>query len=260
MPLPLTVSCFSKIQIGFTFLVPAHLGRPGKRAVKCVCVRACVRACVRVSVWECVCNSTSFSFTILTHMHSAKSRTKRHTKNTLKEVISLQIWAFIRLTQIVSFWACRCMLTHHEHGTGFRPSCSYCCRPLLFTVNWKHFCPSLPMDTRKTGDCFVMLPRSSVTVTVMMLTGSVVQCRVIREWHAPVELGCHDRLSAAETRQSWCESGPGTVLSTHANQTQRDLQTVQMQLLGLQNFPVSQLASVTVTTQISQSVHTHTPV
>ena len=26
MPLPLTVSCFSKIQIGFTFLIPAHLG------------------------------------------------------------------------------------------------------------------------------------------------------------------------------------------------------------------------------------------
>ena len=30
MPLPLTVSCFTKIQIGFTFLVPAHLGSPGK--------------------------------------------------------------------------------------------------------------------------------------------------------------------------------------------------------------------------------------
>ena len=38
MPLPLIVSCFSKIQIGFTFLVPAHLGIPGKRAVKWVCV------------------------------------------------------------------------------------------------------------------------------------------------------------------------------------------------------------------------------
>ena len=38
MPLPLTVSCFSKIQIGFTFLVPAHLGSTGKRAVKRVCV------------------------------------------------------------------------------------------------------------------------------------------------------------------------------------------------------------------------------
>jgi len=40
MPLSLTVSCFSKIQIGFTFLVPAHLGSPGKRAVKQVCVAA----------------------------------------------------------------------------------------------------------------------------------------------------------------------------------------------------------------------------
>ena len=38
MPLPLTVSCFGKVQIGFTFLVPAHLGIPGKRAVKRVCV------------------------------------------------------------------------------------------------------------------------------------------------------------------------------------------------------------------------------
>jgi len=38
MPLPLTVCCFSKIQIGFTFLVPAHLGSPGQRAVKRVSV------------------------------------------------------------------------------------------------------------------------------------------------------------------------------------------------------------------------------
>ena len=38
LPLSLTVSCFSKIQISFTFLVPAQLGSPGKRAVKRVCV------------------------------------------------------------------------------------------------------------------------------------------------------------------------------------------------------------------------------
>jgi len=37
MPLALAVSCFSKIQIGFTFLVPAHLGSPG-----CVCACVCV--------------------------------------------------------------------------------------------------------------------------------------------------------------------------------------------------------------------------
>jgi len=34
MPLPLTVSCSSKIQIGFTFLVPAYPLCPGKEAVK----------------------------------------------------------------------------------------------------------------------------------------------------------------------------------------------------------------------------------
>ena len=38
MSLPLTVSCFSKIQIGFTFLVPAHPGSPGQWVVKRVCV------------------------------------------------------------------------------------------------------------------------------------------------------------------------------------------------------------------------------
>jgi len=42
MPLPLTVSCSSKIQIGFTFLVPAHPGSPGQRAVKRVCDGVCV--------------------------------------------------------------------------------------------------------------------------------------------------------------------------------------------------------------------------
>ena len=41
MPLPLTVSCFSKIQISFTFLILAHPGSPGKRAVKRVCVCVC---------------------------------------------------------------------------------------------------------------------------------------------------------------------------------------------------------------------------
>ena len=42
MPLPLTVSCFSKIHICFTFLVLAHLGIPGKGPLNvCVCVLRC---------------------------------------------------------------------------------------------------------------------------------------------------------------------------------------------------------------------------
>ena len=48
MPLPLTISCSRKIQIGFTFLVPAHLGSPGQRAIKRLCVRVCVCVCVCV--------------------------------------------------------------------------------------------------------------------------------------------------------------------------------------------------------------------
>jgi len=38
MPLLLTISCFSKIQIGFTFLVLAYPGSPGQWASKRVCV------------------------------------------------------------------------------------------------------------------------------------------------------------------------------------------------------------------------------
>jgi len=42
MPLPLIVSCFSKIPIGFNFLVPAYPGSPGKTAVKrVVMIRLC---------------------------------------------------------------------------------------------------------------------------------------------------------------------------------------------------------------------------
>jgi len=43
MPLPLTASCFSKIQIGFTFLVPAHSGSSGKGPLN-----GCVRVCLSI--------------------------------------------------------------------------------------------------------------------------------------------------------------------------------------------------------------------
>ena len=55
MTLPLTVSCSSKIQIGFTFLVPARLGSSGQRAVKRVC--ACVRVYVLLKVIVEGCNT-----------------------------------------------------------------------------------------------------------------------------------------------------------------------------------------------------------
>ena len=58
MPLPLTVSCFSKINIGLNFLVPANPGSPRKRAVK----------------WVCVCDITTW------HVRSAKAPKMRHGK------------------------------------------------------------------------------------------------------------------------------------------------------------------------------------
>ena len=75
MPLPPTVSCFSKIQIGFTFLVPAHLGSPGKM---CVCVCACVRACVCArSIVYRLLQGICWKLTVMTVRTSIKCRRLR---------------------------------------------------------------------------------------------------------------------------------------------------------------------------------------
>ena len=53
MPLPLTVSCFCKILVGFTFLVPAHPGSPGKEAVKWLLVVWRCEMCVYSAMDSC---------------------------------------------------------------------------------------------------------------------------------------------------------------------------------------------------------------
>ena len=52
LPLPLTVCCFSKIKIGFTFLVPAHLCSPGQRAIKRVCVCVYLYICQYMRIYN----------------------------------------------------------------------------------------------------------------------------------------------------------------------------------------------------------------
>jgi len=55
MPLPLTVSCFSKIQIGFTFLVPLTQVVVDKRMLNgCVCVRARVHVCNMANLYPLI--------------------------------------------------------------------------------------------------------------------------------------------------------------------------------------------------------------
>ena len=72
MPLPLTVSCFSKIQIGFTFLVPAYLVSPGQRAVVkrlFVCVCGCV--CSSIDNTDCSPRCLSYVSRLLCPIHLA---------------------------------------------------------------------------------------------------------------------------------------------------------------------------------------------
>ena len=82
MPLPLTVSCFSKIQIGLTFLVPAHPGSPGQKAVKWVCV------CV------CVCNSNKIYMVPVFSLGSQSEALFRHISHVAWSVC----WAHVQTT------------------------------------------------------------------------------------------------------------------------------------------------------------------
>ena len=60
IPLPLTVSSSSKIQIGFTFLVPAHPDSPWQRAVK----RMCVCVLYNILEWDSTAHKISTNFSI----------------------------------------------------------------------------------------------------------------------------------------------------------------------------------------------------
>ena len=75
MPLPLTVHCFSKIQIGFTSLVPAHPGSPGKRAVKQVCVCVCTVVVVAVLILV-----VDFDYLYLLCTARLKTHSSKHTE------------------------------------------------------------------------------------------------------------------------------------------------------------------------------------
>ena len=88
MPLPLTVSCFSKTQIGFTSLVPAHLGSSGQRAVKQVCVSHWKKILILVDV---------FSHTVLTSCNDKNFHLWKSTAVMFAELVnSLQLGQLLR--------------------------------------------------------------------------------------------------------------------------------------------------------------------
>jgi len=104
MPLPLTVSCFSKIQIGSTFLVPAHLGSPGQRAVK----RVCVCACVLRHELSSACRAFALSYAALTE-----------TINQATRVCKARVTPHRSRLVVGSFYAC---LLIHETFARSRPT------------------------------------------------------------------------------------------------------------------------------------------
>jgi len=133
MPLPLTVSCFSKIQIGFTFLVLAHLGSPRKGPINgCVCV--CV-ICALAKIFSMLYNkghqqhfsiiafssdqvTSTFSSTIkLLHGSLTKLLTSNHahTKFSLN-LTKRVVWAKPSLSQLGLFLCLFCFSSyHHTH-------------------------------------------------------------------------------------------------------------------------------------------------
>jgi len=73
MPLPLTVSCFTKIHIGFTFLVPADLGSPGKGPLN-----GCVSAIMEAR------QNNAVQYTHI-HANASTKKTQKDVKNSKKE-------------------------------------------------------------------------------------------------------------------------------------------------------------------------------
>ena len=88
MPLPLTVSCSSKIQIGFTFLVLAHLGSPGHRAVKRVSVCVCAVSMQEQTLTaEKACSDQAWIRMLSCFVFSEKAANKAFTSTAFHQII-----------------------------------------------------------------------------------------------------------------------------------------------------------------------------
>jgi len=134
MPLPLSVSCFSKIQIIFTFLIPAHLGSPGKGPLN-----ACVLA---LFGYDPKRNSDKIALS----REGSGLVSDIHTKTTLRTtcVGKRCIYAFSDNKQT----KCRCLLAWLLFSSSFMPqyyallifcNSTHSCKHLLSFLSIRHF-------------------------------------------------------------------------------------------------------------------------
>jgi len=113
----LSVSCFSKIQIGFTFLVLAHPGGPGQRAVKWVC--NCFVQVMCSARFRCRTQSTC----------RLSRTTALYTASSVRRIIATYSWRALRIAPQGSTPCCRPVrfgnvemsIMARSRGTSFSP-------------------------------------------------------------------------------------------------------------------------------------------
>ena len=116
MPLPLTVCCFSKIQTGFSFMVPAHLGSPRQRVVKRLCVCVCVpgrffhERTLFFTQWKKTCQTFNFQLSFhplnVSCSQSNHRLIRSHKKSNKKSTVNipaLEWMSMVRLRLFASF-------------------------------------------------------------------------------------------------------------------------------------------------------------
>ena len=89
MPLPLPISCFIKIQIGYTFLVLAHPGCPGKRAVKWVCVCVTILQTILTRALQLALALPYYTEHINTHTQTQTDKKKYN------KLVALELWGLV---------------------------------------------------------------------------------------------------------------------------------------------------------------------
>jgi len=128
MPLPLTVSCFSKIQICFAFLVPAHPGSPGWMAAERVCVRRWRE--MRVSCRFFCLSRATLTATTYCCCHCTISTTSSNTRSV---AITAQPWRYmdwLTVFEVLHIWICitrSAVITTQPWGTHTDWQCLKSC-------------------------------------------------------------------------------------------------------------------------------------
>ena len=108
MPLLLTVSCFSKIPIGFTFLVPAHLGSPGKGPLK-----ECVCACQMPSMlWHCWMGVRKSIWSVKIECCGMANLLNRMPMSNVIVCVCVCVWMVL-----ICRCVCVCVCLHYNVGT-----------------------------------------------------------------------------------------------------------------------------------------------